>query len=146
MVKDFALKEPKSPHLLHPCQKMSHINREQIMEKRKIMQSKTPNTHPFENLRHLIKAESERKKQRPVLVEISSEIACDLMKMDADDWYASTKGFTCITDCQRIAESFFVQGEEAVNGLHISIIGPTLKLANDLNAPKVRIIDGRPYQ
>lgn len=110
------------------------------------MPKDNPNTQPIDKLRQLIDQEAEATQQYPILVEISNDIALDLSKMDAFDWHAASKGFSSLSECDLIVGTLFRDGVSAISGLSISKLGPILQLSTDLNAPPVKILDGKPYR
>jgi hypothetical protein len=66
--------------------------------------------------------------------------------MDADDWHAAGKGFFEMKECRMIADIFLHEGEEALNGMSFTILGPIFSVATVLDAPDVEILEGKPFQ
>tara|TARA_R110002049_G_scaffold222886_1_gene394516 strand:- start:2946 stop:3329 length:384 start_codon:yes stop_codon:yes gene_type:complete len=109
------------------------------------MPSDNPNIAPFTSLRSLVNQEEDRTQQYARRVRVSKSVALELVKMDSDDWHAAGRGFFEMNDCRRISSVFLREGEDALNGMSFSIVGPVFSVATDLDAPDVEILEGIPF-
>ena len=81
--------------------------------------------HALSRLLRRIKEEEQRTRRYAVRVRISRSVGLDIAAMDAANWHDASNGWTEMDQCKKLASDFLKEGEAAVQGLRLSVAGPT---------------------